>query len=57
MTQEELRQGMQREACYADCLGCQADLCAVIEFRERTPEALISLTAESDWPEGYPCCP
>lgn len=42
-----------REACYATCTGCRAELCVVLEFDGPTPSRVVAVTLESQWPEGY----
>src|SRR5262245_13629515 len=44
---------VDEEACYSSCSACKADLCVVIRFRDLIPEAVISISPEADWPEGY----
>ena len=42
-----------REACYATCTHCRAELCMVLEFQALRPTQVISITHEEDWPSGY----
>lgn len=42
-----------REACYASCQSCEADLCAVIEFQNLVPTIVVTITREEAWPNGY----
>ncbi len=41
------------EACIAECESCGASLCVVLGFREATPERVLSIAAEDEWPGGY----
>ncbi len=42
-----------REACYAECRKCGANLCVVVEFEEIRPARIVSISLEQDWPVGY----
>ncbi len=41
------------EACYASCQSCGAALFAVVRFHEVTPEQVLAIGAEANWPDGY----
>ena len=41
------------EACLAECGSCGASLCVVLAFRAATPERLLTVAPEEEWPEGY----
>lgn len=43
-----------REACYAKCQSCKAELYAVLQFSEFTPVKILDIGFETEWPEGYP---
>lgn len=42
-----------REACHATCLGCNADLCVVLEFEELAAVRVLGVSLESQWPRSY----
>ena len=42
-----------REACYAECSHCHAELCTVIEFHELKAIRFVQVSLASEWPEGY----
>jgi hypothetical protein len=51
---EKNQDGYFRECCYSTCLSCGAELYVVIEFKSSTPERVIDIGLESDWPQAYP---
>ncbi len=46
--------GAVEEACYADCLACGTEICAVLRFRDVAPVACIEVRHVSDWPREFP---
>lgn len=42
------------EACYSNCSACNAELCAVIRFQDRSPIEVRALTTEENWPPSFP---
>ncbi len=45
--------GFDEEACRGTCPVCAVDLYVVIRFRLATPEAVVMVGLEAEWPEGY----
>ena len=41
------------EACYAECLGCHAELCAIVELKDLKVVRVASVSLASEWPVGY----
>ncbi|WP_157603835.1 hypothetical protein [Rhizobacter sp. Root1221] len=41
------------EACYAECLSCHAELCAILEFNDLKAVRIIQASVEPEWPAGY----
>ena len=41
------------EACYAECLSCHAELCAVLEFKDLRAVRVVQASVASEWPIGY----
>jgi len=41
------------EACYAECLGCHAELCAIVEFQDLKAARVALVSLASEWPVGY----
>lgn len=44
---------VDEEACTADCPKCLAALCVVIQFRDLSPQRILMVTREEDWPAEY----
>lgn len=42
-----------REACYATCPRCRADVCVVIEFENLVPKSVVTITRDDARPIGY----
>jgi hypothetical protein len=50
----DMSDGVVEECCYSDCGRCAAKLYAVIRFRELSPEQVVALGKEDEWPASHP---
>jgi hypothetical protein len=42
-----------KECCYANCMNCNRELYAVIEFHFTTPSRVLGVGLEENWPDNF----